>query len=81
VDCSIIADLRLYPMISKDSLRLTDPQLAIEELGHFKAAGGRTLIDQTSFAPFPGIQSGWLRSGSLSPPDISAGFSSRRMSA
>ena len=32
VDCSIITDLRLYPMISKDSLRLTDPRLTVEEL-------------------------------------------------
>ena len=46
VDCSILSDLRLHPMISKDSLRLTDPQVAIEELGYFKAAGGRTLVDQ-----------------------------------
>ena len=48
VDCSIITDLRLYPMISKDSLRLTDPRLTVEDLGYFKAAGGRTVIDQTS---------------------------------
>ncbi len=48
VDCSIVSDLRVAPMISKDSLRLTDVNVAIEELGYFKAAGGQTLVDQTS---------------------------------
>ena len=48
VDCSILSDLRLASMISKDSLRLTDVNVAIEELEYFKAAGGSSLIDQTS---------------------------------
>ena len=48
VDSSIVADLRLAPMISKDSLCLTDVNMAIEELSHFKAAGGQSLVDQTS---------------------------------
>lgn len=48
VDSSIVADLRLAQMISKDSLCLTDVNMAIEELSHFKAAGGQSLVDQSS---------------------------------
>ena len=47
VTCSIVGDLQRYPMISKDSLRLTDMNVAIEELEYFKAAGGKSLVDQT----------------------------------
>lgn len=48
VDCSLLSDLRIAPMISKDSLRLTDVNTAIEELEYLKAAGGQSLVDQTS---------------------------------
>lgn len=48
VDCSLLSDLRIAPMISKDSLRLTDINLAMEELNYFKEAGGQSLVDQTS---------------------------------
>jgi len=48
VDFSILSELRLAPMISKDSMRLTDVDVAIEELEYFTAAGGQTLVDQTS---------------------------------
>jgi phosphotriesterase-related protein len=48
VDCTVVSDLRRNPMISEDSLRLTDIDLAIEELGYFKEAGGISLVDQTT---------------------------------
>ena len=47
VTCSIISDLQKYAMISKDSLRLNDINMAMEELEYFKAAGGSSLVDQT----------------------------------
>ena len=48
VDCSIVGDLLRAPMISADSLTMTDVDVAMEELGYFKAAGGQSLVDQTS---------------------------------
>jgi phosphotriesterase-related protein len=48
VDCSIVGDLLRDPMISKDSLRLTDINVAMDELAYFKAAGGQSLVEQTS---------------------------------
>jgi len=49
VDCTIVGDLQRAPMISKDSLRLTDINMAIEELEYFKVAGGQSLVEQTSY--------------------------------
>lgn len=48
VDCSVVGDLLRNPMISADSLRLLDVDVAISELNYFKAAGGKSLVDQTS---------------------------------
>ena len=48
VDCSIVGDLLRDPMISADSLRLTDINVAMDELAYFKAAGGQSLVEQTS---------------------------------
>jgi phosphotriesterase-related protein len=48
VDCTIVSDLRRNPLISEDSLRLTDVDLAIEELGYFREAGGRSLVDPST---------------------------------
>ena len=48
VDITILSDLRRNPVISADSLRLTDVDTAIEELMYFKDAGGRSLVEMTS---------------------------------
>jgi phosphotriesterase-related protein len=48
VEMGILGDLHRNPSISKDSLRLSDVDLAIEELRHFKEAGGQALLDHTS---------------------------------
>ena len=48
VNMQILGDLRRNPLISPDSLRLNDPDLAIEELRHYKAAGGQSLMDHTT---------------------------------
>ena len=48
VDCTVVSDLYYNPMISKDSLRLTDVDLAIQELEYFKAAGGQSVVEQSS---------------------------------
>ena len=48
VDCNIVGDLLRDPMISADSLRLTDANVAIEELEYFKVAGGQSLVELTS---------------------------------
>src|SRR5690242_12646642 len=50
VRMEILGDLRRNPMISKDSLRLTEPQLAVEELEAYRELGGRSLVDQTAKA-------------------------------
>lgn len=48
VTMDILSDLRRNPTISADSLRLDDPDMAMKELGFFKEAGGRSLVEQTS---------------------------------
>jgi len=48
VNASILSDLRRNPLISRDSLQLTDESVAIEELRLYKEAGGHSLIDHTT---------------------------------
>jgi len=47
VDITNLARLRHDPFGCKDNLRVTDQEVAIEELSRFAAAGGRTIIDAT----------------------------------
>jgi phosphotriesterase-related protein len=47
----ILGELRRDFTILKDNLKLTDVDVAIEELRKFKKAGGNSLVDVTSFGP------------------------------
>jgi phosphotriesterase-related protein len=58
-DATVTASLRGLlasdPYHCRDNLLLTDCRLAADELGHFSALGGRTVVDLTtrSIGPFP----------------------------
>jgi phosphotriesterase-related protein len=47
VDASTEATVRANPFAVRDNLVLDDLAVAIEEVGRFRAAGGRTLVDLT----------------------------------
>jgi phosphotriesterase-related protein len=47
VDASTMATVRANPFAVRDNLVLDDLAVAIEEVGRFRAAGGRTLVDLT----------------------------------
>jgi len=43
-----LGELRLAPFISKDNMVFDDPDLMLDELAHFKKAGGKTIVDCTT---------------------------------
>jgi phosphotriesterase-related protein len=43
-----LGELRLAPFISKDNMIFEDPDLMLEELMHYKKAGGNTIVDCTT---------------------------------
>jgi phosphotriesterase-related protein len=46
VDWDILSWLRYHPFENADNLRLLDEELMMEEVSHFAAAGGETIVDQ-----------------------------------
>ena len=48
VEITILGDLRNDPFSVADNCVLSDPDIAIEELIRFKAAGGCTIVDPTT---------------------------------
>lgn len=44
---AVAAEARWNPGVHPDNYRLTDAALVVEELGPFRAAGGRTIVDLT----------------------------------
>jgi len=48
VDAEILGALRFNPLLVADNLVQDDLELAIEEIGAFTTAGGRTLVDPTN---------------------------------
>lgn len=47
VRIEILSELRQDPFVNRHNLALDDVDLAIAELGHFSAQGGRTVVDPT----------------------------------
>lgn len=48
VEPKILEDLRRDPFINRDNLLMRDPDIAVTELGFFRAAGGGTVVDVTT---------------------------------
>jgi phosphotriesterase-related protein len=46
VDWDVLGWLRYHPFENMDNLRLLDEETMTQEVMHFKAAGGRTIVDQ-----------------------------------
>jgi phosphotriesterase-related protein len=50
IDMSMLADLRRRPMsTTRDNMALDDIDLIVEELEHFRRAGGKSLVDVTCY--------------------------------
>ena len=48
VHIGILGALRMNPFVNRDNCQLFDPELAIEELMHYKDLGGQTVVDPTT---------------------------------
>lgn len=48
VSIEILGDLRMNPLACRDNCRITDQNIAVEELMRFKNLGGQTVVDPTN---------------------------------